>query len=132
MMQRDTWMPLVVGALAVTLIYPLALIPVILADTLIGEAEFLRRVLYASQVETVAIVTGDWWSSLPVALACWLLIRVLRKGLELRQVNWAGGGIAVLGFALSLVPPYLPMVFAAMVLSTVLVNLLLELRGCLR
>jgi hypothetical protein len=130
-MHKLFWKCLLSGTLGVGLIYPLALVPVILADTLTGEAEFLRRILYASDAETAAILIGDWWSALPVALACWVLIRIIRTRFALRQVSLVGGGIAAIGIVLALVPPYVPMILAAMILSTVLVNLLFERRGIL-
>lgn len=130
-MQNLFWKRLLTGALGVGLIYPLALAPVIVADTLVGEAEFLRRIMYASHADTAAIVIGDWWSALPLALACWVLIRSIRTRIGLRKVSWVGSGIAALGMVMALVPPYLPMILSAMVLSTVLINRLLEHRGML-
>lgn len=130
-MNKRLWKRMLTGILGVGLIYPASLVPVILADTLMGEAEFLRRILYASNAETAAIMIGDWRSALPVALVCWVLIRSVRTRIGLRTASWVGIGIAVLGFVMAVNPPFVPMIFAAMALSTVLINLLFERRGML-
>lgn len=122
------WQFFLFVAMGIALTYPCALVAVIVADTLAGEAEFMRQVLFVSKREVVVGFARDWWSALAVAMAFWLLVRGAQRLLGLRSASWMAGAVAFVGIAMSFIPPYVPMIFGAMLLVTVLLNILAERR----
>lgn len=98
------------------LLYPLALALVLIADTLVGDAEFARHLLMGSQRELLRQLLADWAAALLVAVPLWFLVRTLSR------LGWAaivvitclglGSVLALLAF----VPPYLPLIFGAMLI----------------
>jgi hypothetical protein len=128
MMFRLSWRRILVGAAFAMILYPLGLIPVVAADTLVGDAEFLRQLLYVSKLQAAEIVAADWLSSLPFAVACWLAMRGLSLGFGATRAMLAGLALALVGIVLALLPPYLPMILATMVLAAAVLGFVFDRR----
>lgn len=105
------------------ILYPAALAMVIIADTLLGQAELLNELLFGSRRELVVTILSDWASALPVAIPLWFLVRGLTRHLSSRWVHAFVIPAGVIATTLSLVPPYLPMIFGALLLWSGIFNL---------
>lgn len=110
------------------LLYPLALTLVLIADTLIGDAEFAHHLLMGSQRELLGQILADWLAALLLAVPLWFFVRLLsRLGRTALVVSFCLG----LGLTLALlafVPPYLPLIFGAMLIWTGGLNALFDAR----
>jgi len=114
--------------LCALLLYPLALILVLIADTLVGDAEFARHLLMGSQRELLRQLLADWSAALLVAVPLWFLVRTLsRAGWTAIAVTTCLGLGLVLAL-LAFVPPYLPLVFGAMLIWAGGLNALFDAR----
>src|SRR5690625_2868355 len=102
---------ILITCLFALLLYPLGLALVVIADTLVGDAEFARHLLMGSQRELLYQLLADWYAALLFALPLWFLVRALSR------LGWTTFVItACLGFGLILslmvfVSPYLLFVF---------------------
>jgi hypothetical protein len=99
------------------LLYPLALLLVIAADTLVGDAEFARHLLLQSRRDLISVILTDWLSATLVALPLWFLLRGLsRLGCPRAAVVTAPLAVGILLVSLAFIPPYLPLIFGAILL----------------
>lgn len=105
------------------ILYPAALAMVIIADTLLGQAELLNELLFGSRRELVITILSDWASALPVTIVLWFFVRGLTRCLPIRWVHAFVISAGMIATALSLVPPYLPMIFGALLLWAGIFNL---------
>lgn len=110
------------------LVYPLALTLVVLADTLLGDAEFARQLLMGPKRQLVAQLLADWFAALLVVVPLWFVVRALSR------LGWSTPVAAIclgLGLVLSLlafVPPYVPLIFGALLIWAGGLNALFEYR----
>lgn len=102
-------------------LYPLALVLVLLADSLWGNAEFLHQVAFGSLRELLVQIASDWWAALPYGLVLWAVIRLFNR---FSQKTVIGLSIAsLLLILLAFFPPYLPLIFGALLLWATLLSL---------
>lgn len=126
MMSRSSSRRILLGVVFTMLLFPLGLIPVIAADTLLGDAEFLRQLLYVSKRGAAATIAGDWLSSLPFAAVCWLVLRGLSMGFGATTAMRVGLAVALLGVGLAWLPPYVPMIFGAMLFAAAVLSFVFD------
>lgn len=105
------------------ILYPAALAMVIIADTLLGQAELLNELLFGSRRKLVITILSDWASALPIAIPLWLLVRGLTRYFPPRWVHAFVIPAGMIATALSVVPPHLPMIFGALLLWAGIFNL---------
>lgn len=110
-------------AVAPLIIYPLAIALVIGVDTGLGDAEFLRSFMFESKRATAQLLLSDWLAALPWCLLIWTGVRIAGLWLNSRQQHLLLLLIGILLLAAALSDLYLPLLFAALALSTLLVNL---------
>lgn len=113
----------IVTVLLSLLLYPAALAMVIVADTSLGQAEFLNELLFGSRRELIITVLNDWASALPVAMPLWFSLRGLTRYLPSRWVHAFVIPAGLLATVFSLLPPFLPMIFGALLLWAGIFNL---------
>src|SRR5690625_2160693 len=70
---------ILITCLFALLLYPLGLALVVIADTLVGDAEFARHLLMGSQRELLYQLLADWYAALLSALPLWFLVRALSR-----------------------------------------------------
>ena len=110
------------------LLYPLALTLVLIADTLIGDAEFARHLLMGSKRELLGQLLADWAAGLLVAVPLWFLARALSRLGWTTTVVTTCLGLGLLLALLAFVPPYLPLIFGAMLIWAGGLNALFDAR----
>jgi|GEM_PF-5624811 len=113
----------IVTVLLSLILYPAALAMVIIADTLLGQAELLNELLFGSRRELVITILRDWASALPVTIALWFVVRGLTCYVPSRWVHAFIIPTGMAATALSIVPPHLPMIFGALLLWAGIFNL---------
>lgn len=105
------------------IMYPLALALVIFADSLLGDAEFLRSFLLDSKRRTLIILLNDWLYALPWCLLAWLLIRVSHQRVGQYMTNISILILSCFLLIASLSTIYLPLLFSALAITALLLNL---------
>ncbi|MDQ2076200.1 hypothetical protein [Marinimicrobium sp. ABcell2] len=111
------------GVIAV-LLYPLAVLLVIAADTMVGDAEFARQLALQAWHQWARVILADWFAALLVALPLWFLIRGLARLGWTRTSIAVPVGLGALLTVLAFMPPYLPLIFGAMLLWAGVLNAL--------
>lgn len=107
---------ILITCLFALLLYPLGLALVIIADTLVGDAELARHLLMGSQRELLYQLLADWYAALLFALPLWFLVRALSRLGWTTFVIAACLGLGLILTLLAFVPPYLPLIFGAMLI----------------
>lgn len=105
------------------LLYPVALAMVIVADTLLGQAEFLNELFFGSRRELITTILRDWASALPLSILLWFSVRGLSRYFSTRRVHALVISSGLLATVFSLFPPFLPMIFGALLLWAGILNL---------
>ncbi|UZJ43896.1 hypothetical protein OOT55_14705 [Marinimicrobium sp. C6131] len=105
------------------LLYPVALAMVIVADTLLGQAEFLNELFFGSRRELIINVLRDWASALPLSILLWFSVRGLSRYFPTRRVHALVISAGLLATVFSLFPPFLPMIFGALLFWAGILNL---------
>ena len=116
-MNKQTLLRALLSVSLALALYPGAITLVIATDTLVGDSEFLRLFWYESKRDALGIILHDWLQALPLSLALWVGVRGL-----VFYVNalFANSLVLLLGIGLllfSFIPPYLPLVFACLLLT---------------
>jgi len=107
---------ILITCLFALLLYPLGLALVVIADTLVGDAEFARHLLMGSQRELLYQLLADWYAALLFALPLWFLVRALSRLGWTTFVITACLGLGLILTLLAFVPPYLPLIFGTMLI----------------
>src|SRR5690625_6898589 len=102
---------ILITCLFALLLYPLGLALVVIADTLVGDAEFARHLLMGSQRALLYQLLADWYAALLFALPLWFLVGALSRLGCTTFVITACLGLGLILTVLAVLPPYLPLIF---------------------